>query len=415
MKSKSTITHFCEWALFFIGFILFAAPPAVAQSCAPYSTLPCNQLQAALPVNLTFSGNVSGTMVDKNGIGTGFRMVVPYSGSRLSADGKPSNKKIKAYESGRLSVSSGTLKVTSNKGIAYITNNNQLNTLGVQVDSRKKLQLGLLILKPYNGSAGQQGGIWFGLNDKTFLKLVVTGNKVELRKETNDVSGTADQRITSTISGLDNQNVRLRLEIDLATNTAEGFYSVDGTTYVNVGAAYTTKGLNITGMGLTASTAYACLYATHRNATQAVTYTFDELSVKEVASSPRPYVTAVRPADGATNVPLDQSVAVDLAFPSGKSIDGATVNTSTVKLFRVTSTGLSQVSGTAVNTTAAGDAITLSATLAVSTTYEFQITDQVKDLNGYAMIPFASRFTTTSSSEGTPPDLEGYPLPYRRW
>jgi hypothetical protein len=115
----------------------------------------------------------------------------------------------------------------------------------------------------------------------------------------------------------------------------------------------------------------------------------------------------VRPANGATDVPLDQSVSVDLAFPSGKSIDGSTVNTSTVKLFVVTSSGLSEVTGTAVNSTAAGDAITLSATLQVSTTYEFQISDQVKDLNGYAMIPFKSRFTTTSSTPDTPSDLEG--------
>ncbi len=407
MKSNFTITTVWQWTLIFLGSVFFAAPQSEAQNCSPLSTLPCNQIQVSLPVNLTFSGSVSGTMTDKNGLGTGFRMVVPYSGTRLSADGKPSNKQVPAYQASRLTVSSGTLKVVSNKGIAYTTNNNQINTLGVKVDSRQKLQLDLMVLKPYNGTSGQQGGLLFGLTDKTYLKLVVTGNKVELRRELNDVSSSSDQRITSTISGLDNQNVRLRLEIDPTTNTAQGFYSTDGITYLNVGAAYTTKTISIANMGLTASTAYACLYATHRNATQAITYTFDNFSVKEVASSLRPYVTAVRPANGATNVPLDQSVSVDLAFPSGKSIDGATVNTSTVKLFVVTSSGLSQVSGTAVNTTAAGDAITLSATLATSKTYEFQISDQVKDLNGYAMIPFSSRFTTTSSSPTTPPSLDG--------
>ncbi|MDQ3292692.1 MAG: hypothetical protein M3Q05_15505, partial [Bacteroidota bacterium] len=78
----------------------------------------------------------------------------------------------------------------------------------------------------------------------------------------------------------------------------------------------------------------------------------------------RPYVTAVRPADGASNVPLDQSVSVDLKYPGGSAIDGKTVTTSTVKLYTVSSTGAkSQVSGTAVNSTAAGDAITLSAPL----------------------------------------------------
>jgi hypothetical protein len=126
------------------------------------------------------------------------------------------------------------------------------------------------------------------------------------------------------------------------------------------------------------------------------------------ATDPRPYVTAVRPLNGATNVPLDQSISVDLKYPGGNAIDGNTVNPSTVKLYRVASDGTKTlISGTAVNSTAAGDAITLSATLRTSTKYEFLITNQVKDDNGNAMIPFTSRFTTTSSSPSTPTDLSG--------
>jgi hypothetical protein len=89
-------------------------------------------------------------------------------------------------------------------------------------------------------------------------------NRVEMRREINDASGSSDQRITSTISGLDTKYVRLRLIVNPATNTAEGFYSTDGTTYFNVGAAYSTPSLSIANMGLTASTAYAGIYATHR-------------------------------------------------------------------------------------------------------------------------------------------------------
>ncbi|MDQ4139415.1 MAG: Ig-like domain-containing protein, partial [Bacteroidota bacterium] len=126
------------------------------------------------------------------------------------------------------------------------------------------------------------------------------------------------------------------------------------------------------------------------------------------ATNVRPYVTAVRPADEATNVPLDQSISVDLKYPGGNSINGSTVNPTTVKLFTVSSTGTkTQVSGTAVNSTAAGDAITLSAPLKASTTYEFQITDGVKDDNGNALVPFASRFKTTSVAPENPGDLSG--------
>ena len=122
----------------------------------------------------------------------------------------------------------------------------------------------------------------------------------------------------------------------------------------------------------------------------------------------RPYVTAVRPADGATNVPLDQSISVDLEYPGASAIDGNTANPNTVKLYIISSSGTKTlVSGTAVNASAAGDAITLSASLKAGTNYEFDITDQVKDNNGNALIPFTSRFTTTSSSPDTPTELDG--------
>ncbi|WP_161890526.1 malectin domain-containing carbohydrate-binding protein [Pontibacter russatus] len=375
-------------------------------ACYPISMLACSQVQLSLPVNLTFGGSISNTVPDKNGSGTGFTMVDAYSGTRNTADGAPSNTNIPGYEPSKLTVASGKLQLVTNKGIAFLSSNNQLNALGVKVNSRGQLQVETTLINPYYGTASQQAGVWFGLNDKTYLKLAVTGNKVEMRREFNDDSGTAetDQRITSTISGLNNQVVHLRLEVDPTSGTAEGFYSTDGVTYVNVGQNYSTPGLSISGMGLTGSTVFTGIFATHRNGSSPVTYTFDDFSVK---TSLRPYVTAVRPAPGATNVPLDKSVSVDLAFPSGKSINGNTVNTNTVKLYTVALGGGEQVTGTAVNATAAGDAITLSASLKPNTTYEFIITDQVKDGNGYAMIPFSSRFTTTGSVPETPTELVG--------
>ncbi|QNF31476.1 choice-of-anchor D domain-containing protein [Adhaeribacter swui] len=255
--------------------IVVADPP-----CNPYSTLPCNQLSVALPFSLTFNNSVVNSITDKNGIGTGFTMVDTYTGSRLTADGSVSNANVPGYVPANLSVSSGTLKIVTNKGIASTNSNNQLNTLGVRVDSRSKLQLDVNIINPYVGSQYEQGGLWFGLSDKTFIKIVVNGSKIEMRKELNDVSVTSDQRITGTINNLNTQTVRLRLVIDPVTNTAEGFYSLDGTNYSNVGATYTTKTLGISGMGLTNSTAYAGIFATHRNANAPVTYTFDNFNVK---------------------------------------------------------------------------------------------------------------------------------------
>ncbi|MDQ4139515.1 MAG: Ig-like domain-containing protein [Bacteroidota bacterium] len=122
----------------------------------------------------------------------------------------------------------------------------------------------------------------------------------------------------------------------------------------------------------------------------------------------RPYVTAVRPSDGATNVSLDQSISVDLKYPGGNAIDGKSVNINTVRLYTVSSSGTkTRVSGTAVNSSAAGDAITLSASLKARTTYEFQITNGVKDDKGHTLIPFTSRFKTTNNTTDPTDDLSG--------
>ncbi|WP_242929564.1 hypothetical protein, partial [Pontibacter vulgaris] len=126
------------------SLILLALPFLVSFSvmgqCPPVSTLPCDQVQVALPFNLSFSAGVAGTLADKNGSGTGFTMVDAYSGTRHAEDGSPSNAEVPGYEPSKLTLSSGTLKLVTNKGIASTTSNNQINSLGVKVDSRNRLQ-----------------------------------------------------------------------------------------------------------------------------------------------------------------------------------------------------------------------------------------------------------------------------------
>ncbi|WP_162053455.1 malectin domain-containing carbohydrate-binding protein [Pontibacter pamirensis] len=239
------------------------------------SPLACDQLQVSLPYSLSFSGSVSGTIADKNGAGTGFTVVDAYSGTRHSDDGTPSSTSAPGYEASKLTVTGGRLQLATNKGIAYVGNNNQLNTLGVRVDSRSRLTVEVTLVNPYYGTSSQQGGLWLGLNDKTHVKLVVVGNQVELRREVNDGSSSSDQRITPAVSGINSSTVRLRLAVDPATSTAEGFYSLNGGAEQPVGTA-----LSISGMGLTSTTAYTGLFATHRNGTSSLTYTFDDFSVK---------------------------------------------------------------------------------------------------------------------------------------
>jgi len=311
-------------------------------TCNHISTLPCNAVTVALPFSLSFNSPVAGSIIDKAGNGTGFTTVNNYSGTRLAADGTPSNPDVPGYEVSKILVTGGRIQVVTNKGIDYQANNNQLNVLGVKVNAANKLQIDVKIINPYNGTLSQQAGIWYGLNDKTFIKLDISGNKVELRKELNDVTSTAagnanpDQRVTAAITGLNTKTVILRLIIDSTANTAEGFYSIDGVQFTSTGTNYTTKYLNIANTGLTGNAAYAGIYASHRNATTPVTYTFDDFSltdivptVKTLAFSPKalkftaikgaeiiPQQAVIIPNQGHPVITLSNSNANWLTLPS---------------------------------------------------------------------------------------------------
>jgi hypothetical protein len=266
---------------------IFKKPYPEPVTCAPYSTLACTSLQVALPYSLSFNEVVPGTMVDNSGSGTGFTMVLPYSGVRLPADGVSSVPDVPGYEPSRIAVTQGHLTLVTNKGIDYLTNNNQLNILGVKVQQSGKLNIEVSLLNPFSGTQSQQAGIWYGLDDHTFIKLIISANKVELRREFNDISSSLsgtnnpDQRITSVIANLNTKTVRLRMTIDSANKTVEGFYSTNGgSTYTSTGAGYSTTGIKVDNMGVLGVAAYAAIYATHRNATAPVTYIFDDFSVK---------------------------------------------------------------------------------------------------------------------------------------
>ncbi|QMU31383.1 T9SS type A sorting domain-containing protein [Adhaeribacter radiodurans] len=248
-----------------------------ADSCSFLSTLPCTKLQVSLPYNLNFDAPVANTLADSNKVGTGFTLALPYSGLRVPEDSAASIPNVPGYEPTNLSLINGMLRVVSHKGSAFGASNNQVNALAVQVDTRNKLQIETTLLNPYSGISGEQAGLWVGRNDKTYLKLVVVGNQIELRREVNDVSEPIDQLITGIIPGLDTQKVRLRLVLDPATNTAQAFYSTDSITYLNVGAPNST--LNLADMGLMDSRVYTGIFATYSNGTVPIAYSFDNFSI----------------------------------------------------------------------------------------------------------------------------------------
>ncbi|MDQ3292446.1 MAG: hypothetical protein M3Q05_14260, partial [Bacteroidota bacterium] len=410
-------------SLLIISNSLFAKKLAFADTpCSPISTLPCNQLSVNLPFSLSFNSSVANSITDKNGLGTGFTMVDTYSGNRLSTDGTPSNSNIPGYEPSKITVSSGTLKIVSSKGIASTSSNNQLNSLGVRVDSKNKLQLDVTIINPFNGSNFEQGGLWFGLSDKTFVKLAATANKIEMRKEYNDVSNTADQRITAAISNLNTQAVRLRLIINPATNTVEGFYSTDGVNYQNVGATYATKTLSISGMGLTSSTAYAGIFTSYRNGTTPITYTFDNFGIKSL-NTPNPLSSnAYMVLENPDKIPaFDQLTFSNIQIPWRRKITDSTFtpyneNHNRVKLkisnkgtedLVITSFTLSNPSGWKLETfngATYDPATVLPLTLASGASAELGIQFIAKNLGNTVVV--LSDKLTISSNDGVAPEKE---------
>src|SRR5436309_12630095 len=86
-------------------------------------------------------------------------------------------------------------------------------------------------------------------------------------------------------------------------------------------------------------------------------YKFAEWEKAHATPPPQPTVVRTRPADGETGVLPNAFVAADVFLPNfGHGIDARTMNTRTVRLFKIDSEKRVEVAGH-VNTSGAGDAI----------------------------------------------------------
>ena len=111
----------------------------------------------------------------------------------------------------------------------------------------------------------------------------------------------------------------------------------------------------------------------------------------------RPSVVLVDPKNSSQNVSENTSISTSvLKLPNG-GINNSTITSNTVYLIEA---GTGALVASNVNGTGGGDAITLvpSSSLKLNTTYNFNITDGVKDLSGASIVPYASTFTTSSAS-----------------
>ena len=403
-----------------------AAAPVLG--CAPISILPCEEIAVPLPLKLAFNGDENG-IYDRNGQGIGFTMVDPPSNNLYPAT--PANLNVPGMQPELLAVVGGKLVITSTKGINYqrppasSANNSQVNALGVGIAAPAKsfavsVDLDQPAFDASTGANSQQGGLWYGLNEDNYVKLVAIKSAAELQRiqlmvETIDPADGSQVVITSlTTAELPTTATVLRLELvlDPVARTVTGSYVVNsgnaipitegGLSNLTLPASFFT-GTDHDGQATTSRLSYAGVFTSHRNAAQAMDFAFDNFAIGEVASSGVPRISAVLPRDGAVGVSPSTSVSAnELYLPNGRNgvfgVENASITPRTVRLYKLPSN--TAVPATA-NGTGGGDAINLTPTfpLEANTTYRFEV-DGVKDLTGVPFASFSSTFTTSIGATG---------------
>ena len=411
-----------------------ATAPVVG--CAPISILPCEEIGVALPVKFSFNGDENG-IYDRNGQGIGFTMVDAPTNNLFPAT--PANPSVPGMQPELLTVVGGKLVVRSTKGINYqkpptsSQNNSQVNALGVGIVApATSFALSVDLDQPtFDASGGnnsQQGGLWYGLGEDNYIKLVAikSGNglqRVQLMVETSDPSDGSQVVITSLTTeefASTASVLRLEMVLDPAGRTVSGSYVVNsgvarpitegGSSQLTVPVSFLT-GTDHDGADGTPRLSYAGVFASHRTAAEAdpIDFSFDNFAIGEVASSGIPRITAVLPRDGAVGVAPSTSVSAnELFLPNGRNgvfgVDNGSISPQTVRLYKLPSG--TEVPITA-NGTGGGDAINLTPLfpLEANTTYRFEV-DGVKDLTGVAFAKFTSTFTTSIGVTGGGGNLE---------
>jgi fibronectin type 3 domain-containing protein len=347
-----------------------------------------------LPFALDFNSD-RGELVDKDGEGTGFTRV-------------QTNKNGTEYQPALidLDTAAGVLKITttgnSSAGSNSLSDNTQVNALETQFDGTSS---GFTITARLKGPLTfindnyEQGGIFFGPDQDNFVKLVaLKGNSGQVLQFKDEQNGTT----TTLPNAAQNYNIGnfgnistldVRLVGDAATGKISAYYAINGSNFVKVPYDLTLSG-SVRSKFFT-SAARAGLLQSHKNDVGPITVTYDSFDIKAGAPvTGHPYVTATRPGDTDTGVSRDAFVAADVSLPTpGAGVDAATLNTTTVLLYRTSDRAM--VPGV-VNTTGGGDAIVYQPTdyLAANTSYTFEVTAGVKDTAGSTFVPYTATFTT---------------------
>lgn len=285
----------------YVDGVFTVALDVLPSGCVAISTLDCDLVPVSPPFALEFDSGArsalrgtGGGLVDTDGDGTGFTMVDPPS-SRLPVDDPISNPFVPGYEPSLLDVDTiaGTLTITATQGIQFDdagnNGNSQINALGVGFDASTtshRIETRLLGPTFTASNSFQQAGIWFGLDEDRYVKLVVRKDtQFELLVETAPGSTTTAQSGGTTLGA----SVDLAIEIDPVAANVTGYYSIDGAPELSLGPIAVPAAFfagELLSDGVTGPLSFAGVFGTKRNDASGSTqlFVFDSFSLAELGT-----------------------------------------------------------------------------------------------------------------------------------
>ncbi|MEM7572344.1 MAG: malectin domain-containing carbohydrate-binding protein [Bacteroidota bacterium] len=217
-------------------FVLTVLPDG--SDCSELSPLECPEV----PVDVTndfcldWTADEGGLLDD--GLGIGFTMAMVPS-APLAGD-LPLDPIAPGYKPANINVANGNLTITATKGLPFkdpgqsANTNSLINGLGVGFNANQAEPYSITtemlgLPTPGGGNNFQQAGIWFGLDEADYVKLVVirtsnTGYRVELYVEEGEQEIDKLQTAVDVVAA--GTDVILKLDVDPVNNTVTGFYSI---------------------------------------------------------------------------------------------------------------------------------------------------------------------------------------------
>lgn len=263
-----------------------------SNECKPVA---CGDIRVDLPYVLDFSED-HGYYQDGNGFGTGFTAVQPTS-------------KGAGHLPEKLTVvpTPGHLQVETTAGLHAGSTNSLDNALSVGVAAANQVSVVSTTLVDVPSGSGnyEQAGLWFGVDEDNYTKLVVqsrsTGTHIELLTE---VEGSRSAVKRSGPLNIGTSPVVLTLKADPVDQDVTGSFTVNGTTSSLGSQPIPPEFFSFDGAGIDpriGTRSFAGILASHRNGPEPLTYTFNDFSV-----------TAAQ-----TNVPAGSLTFDRVAIPSG--------------------------------------------------------------------------------------------------